>query len=334
MKEKLYLKINLKNPELIPTRDGYGRGLVELGEKNPNIVVLTGDLMESTRVHWFAEKFPRRFFDIGVAEQNMTGIAAGLAYEGKIPFISSYAVFSPGRSWDQVRVTVAYGNLNVKIAGAHAGISVGPDGATHQGCEDIAIMRVLPNFVVLAPCDFWETKKATLWAAKHKGPVYFRFLREKTPVITTEKTPFEVGKALVFREGTDVTVIACGQMVYEALVAAENLQKEGISVRVINNHTIKPIDKKTIIQAAKETGAIVTAEEHQINGGLGSAVAEVLVENYPVPMERVGLLDTFGESGKPEELLVKYHMKAGDIEKAVRKVIKRKWLSVKRKVKS
>jgi len=324
LNKKLFLVKSLKNPEMIPTRDGYGRALVELGEKNPNIIVLTGDLMESTRAQWFAEKFPRRFIDCGVAEQNMTGIAGGLAHEGKIPFISSYAVFSPGRSWDQVRVTVAYGNLNVKIAGAHAGISVGPDGATHQGCEDLALMRVLPNFVVIAPCDFWETKKATLWAGNHKGPVYLRFLREKTPVITSEKTPFEIGKALVFREGTDATVIACGQMVYEALAAAENLARKGISVRVINNHTLKPIDKKTIIAAAKETGAIVTAEEHQINNGLGSAVAEVLVENYPVPMERIGLRDTFGESGKPEELLVKYGMKAEDIEKAVGRVIKRK----------
>ena len=223
-----------------------------------------------------------------------------------------------------MRVSIAYSNLNVKIAGAHAGISVGPDGATHQGCEDIAIMRVLPNFVVLAPCDFEETRKATLWAAKHKGPVYFRFLRVRTPVITSQKTSFEVGKALVFREGTDVTIIACGQMVYEALMAARNLYKQKISARVVNCHTIKPIDKEAIVKAARETGAIVTAEEHQIIGGLGSAVAEVLAEHCPVPMERIGLRDTFGESGEPEELLVKYHMKAVDIENAVRKVLRRK----------
>jgi len=310
--------------EQVPTRNGYGEGLVELGEKNPSVVVLTGDLAESTRAEEFGKKYPDRFIECGVAEQNMMGIAAGLALSGKIPFVSSYAVFVPGRSWDQLRVSVCYTKANVKVAGAHAGISVGPDGATHQALEDIASVRVLPNIVVVVPCDFLETKKVTLAASEHKGPFYFRFAREKTPVITTQDSPFKIGRAEIFREGKDVAIVACGPLVYQSLVAARELEKEGVSAKVINSHTIKPLDKLTICSAAKETGAVVTVEEAQINGGLGGAVAEALGENYPVPMERVGMPDTFGESGKPEELLEKYGMSVKKIKESVRGVLKRK----------
>jgi transketolase len=310
--------------EAVPTRNGYGEGVVALGEKDPNVVVLTGDLAESTRASKFQEKFPERFIEVGVAEQNMMGIAAGLALSGKTPFVSSYAVFVPGRCWDQLRVSVCYSKANVKVAGAHAGISVGPDGATHQALEDIASVRVLPNIVVVVPCDVIETKKATIALGEHKGPAYFRFAREKTPVITTEETPFKIGKAEIFREGDDVTIVACGPLVYQSLVAAKELEEEGIKAEVINNHTIKPIDKLTLASSAKKTGAVVTVEEHQINGGLGGAVAEVLGENFPVPMERVGMPDSFGESGKPEELLEKYGMSVKKIKEAVKSVIKRK----------
>lgn len=310
--------------EQIPTRDGYGEGLVSLGEKDKNVVVLTGDLSGSTRANMFAEKFPDRFIEVGVAEQNMMGIAAGLALSGKIPFVSSYAVFVPGRCWDQLRVSVCYSKANVKVAGAHAGISVGPDGATHQALEDIATVRVLPNIVVVVPCDSIETRKATIALGEHKGPAYFRFHREKTPVITTEESPFEVGKAQIFKDGTDVSIIACGPILYQALMAAKELEKEGISAEVINNHTIKPIDKLTLAASAKKTGAVVTVEEHQITAGLGGAVAEVLAENYPVPMERIGMPDSFGESGSPDELLEKYGMSVNKIKESVKSVIKRK----------
>ena len=321
---KLNPKLFDPEVEQIPTRDGYGEGLVELGEKNQDVVVLTGDLVESTRALPFAEKFPDRFIECGVAEQNMMGIAAGLALSGKIPFVSSYAVFVPGRCWDQLRVSVCYSKANVKVAGAHAGISVGPDGATHQALEDVASVRVLPNIVVVVPCDSIETKKATVALGEHKGPVYFRFAREKTPVITTQESPFKIGRAEIFREGADVTIVACGPLVYQSLVAAAELEKEGISAEVINNHTIKPMDKLTLASSAKKTGAVVTVEEHQINGGLGGAVAEVLAENYPVPMERVGMPDTFGESGSPEELLEKYGMSVKKIKESVKSVLKRK----------
>lgn len=310
--------------EQVPTRDGYGHGLVKLGRKNKNVVVLCCDLTDSTRTNWFKKEFPDRFIEVGVAEQNMMGIAAGLAKEGKIPFISSYAVFNPGRNWDQLRISVCYSKMNVKIQGAHAGISVGPDGATHQALEDIAITRVLPNLTVIVPTDAIESEKATIAAGKLKGPVYLRFGREKVPVITTKKTPFKIGRASVFKTGKDVAVIACGVMVYEALVAADLLFEEGIKISVVNCHTIKPIDKKTIINIAKKTKAIVTAEEHQIHGGLGSAVAEVLSENYPVPIKRVGVKDTFGESGKTEQLMEKYCIKSKDIIKSVKEVLKLK----------
>ena len=310
--------------EMAATRDGYGRGLVEAGEKDDRVVVLCADLTESTRSLWFQEKFPERFIELGVAEQNMATVAAGMANYGKIPFISSYAVFSPGRNNEQIRTTICINNVPVKIGGAHAGVSVGPDGATHQALEDIALMRGLPRMTVLVPCDAIEAQKATVAAAFHPGPVYIRFGREKSSVFTTKDTPFEIGKAEIFRHGKDVSIIGCGMLLYNALIAAEELSKEGIEAAVINSHTVKPIDSETIIKAAKDTGAVVTVEEHQIAGGLGSAVAEVLAKNHPVPQEFIGVQDRFGESGEPWELVEKFGMGVKDIKEAVKKVLKRK----------
>lgn len=322
---KLHLAENIfSGPDQIPTRNGYGEGVVEAGGADDNVVVLCCDLTESTRNAEFKENFPNRFIEVGIAEQNMAGIGAGLAFSGKIPYISSYATFNPGRNWDQIRVSICYSMANVKIMGAHAGISVGPDGATHQAMEDIAITRCLPNLTVIVPCDYWETKKAAIEIARIKDPVYMRFGREKIPVVTTEKTPFKIGKADTYRNGEDVTVIACGSLVYEALIAAEELSQNGIDVRVINCHTIKPIDETAIINAAKETGAIVTAEEHQVHGGMGSAVAEVVAKNFPVPMEYVAMMGRFGESGEPDQLMHKFGLDAAGIQKAVKKALKRK----------
>lgn len=323
---KLNPKIFDEDIEMKPARDGYGEGLVLAGEADARVVVLCADLSESTRVHWFAEKFPERFFEVGVAEQNMATIAAGLGVNGKIPFISSYAVFSPGRNYEQIRTTIAYNDSNVKIAGAHAGVSVGPDGATHQATEDIAIMRAMPNMKVFCPCDAIETKKITIAAAKIWGPVYLRFGREKTPVITTEKTPFAPGQAQIFWQSKkpQVAIIACGWLVYNALLAARDLEKEKIGTIVINNHTIKPLDETTILETVKKTGAAVTVEEHQVTGGLGGAVAELLAQKYPAPIEFVGLKNTFGESGQPDELIKKYNLDAPAIIKAVKKVLLRK----------
>ncbi len=317
-------KIGQPDIEQIPTRNGYGEGLLELGAADEKVVVLTADLAESTRVEAFGKKYPERFIECGVAEQNMMGVAAGLALYGKIPFVSSYAVFSPGRNWDQLRVSVCYSQANVKVAGAHTGISVGPDGATHQALEDIAITRVLPNLTVVVPCDSIETKKATIALGEMKGPAYFRFGREKTPVMTTGVTQFKIGKAIVFREGKDVAVIGSGPVLYNALLAAMDLEKEGISVMVVNNHTIKPIDVEGITEAAKICGAVVTVEEHQVMGGCGSAVCEVLAQHCPVPVEMVGMQNTFGESGKPEELIEKYGMGKQAVIDAVKKVLARK----------
>ncbi len=310
--------------EQVPTRNGFGEALVELGGSNPNVVALTGDLAESTRVLEFAKKYPDRFIEVGVAEQNMMGLAAGLALYGKIPFASSYATFSPGRNWDQLRVSVCYSEANVKVIGAHSGISVGPDGATHQALEDIAITRVLPNLTVIVPCDAIETKKAILAMANMKGPAYIRFAREKTPVMTVDGSPFEIGKAYTMRDGSDVAVIGAGPILFGALVAAERLAKQNINVRVINLHTIKPIDREAIILAAKECGAVVTVEEHQINGGIGSAICEVLSEGLPTPVIRVGVQDHFGESGTPEELFKKYGLGDEGIEAAIHKVMELK----------
>lgn len=306
------------------TRDGYGQALLELGETDPSVVVLSADLTESTRTLEFSKRYPGRFIEAGVAEQNMAGMAAGLALEGKIPFVSSFAVFSPGRNWDQVRVSICYSKANVKIAGSHTGLTTGGDGATHQALEDMAITRCLPNMVVLAPCDSVETRKATLAAARHRGPVYIRFARDKTPVFTTAGTPFQIGKAVVFRDGSDAAIIACGTMVYPALEASEELSKRGFSVRVVDSPSIKPIDVETIVAAAEETGAIVTCEEHQVYGGLGGAVAEVLTTHLPVPQEIVGVNDTFGESGEPKELWQKYGLTVENIVKAVMRAIERK----------
>lgn len=321
---KLNPKIGDEDIEQKATRDGYGDALMELGERDERVVALTGDLAESTRVQEFSKKYPERFIECGVAEQNMMGVAAGMALAGKVPFVSSYAVFSPGRSWDQLRVSVAYSEANVKVAGAHTGISVGPDGATHQALEDIAITRTLPNLTIVVPCDYWETKKATLALGETDGPAYFRFGREKTPVMTTEETIFQVGKAEIMKEGTQVALIGSGPVLYNGIMAALELEKEGISVLVINNHTIKPIDVETIVWAAKLTGAVVTLEEHQVMGGAGSAVVEVLAQHHPVPVEMVGMQDTFGESGAPEELIEKYGMGKTAVKEAIKKVLKRK----------
>ncbi len=323
---KLNPKIFEKDIEMVATRQGYGEGLVLAGEKDEKVVVLSADLKESTRSILFEEQFPNRYIEVGVAEQALATLAAGMANYGKIPFISSYAAFSPGRNWEQIRTTIALNDVPVKIAGAHAGLTVGPDGATHQMLEDISIMRVMPNMIVINPCDSIEAKKATMEAAKNGKPTYLRFAREKTPVFTTEDTPFKIGRAETFWESKDpqVAIIACGPLLYEALLAAHDLEKKGIENLVINCHTVKPLDDQAIIRAAKTTGALVTVEENQITGGLGGAVSEVLARNYPTPMEFIGMPDSFGESGKPDELLEKYGMKAANIIKKVKEVLLRK----------
>ncbi len=307
-------------------RDGYGTGLVQAGRTHDNVVVLSADLKESTRCERFAETFPERFIEVGVAEQNMAGIAAGLGISGKIPFLSSYAVFSPGRNWEQLRTTVCYNDANVKIAGHHAGLSTGPDGATHQALEDVALMRALPNMTVIVPCDAEEARKATLAACDVWGPVYLRFARPKTNVLTTDKTPFTPGHAERFFSSRkpQVAVFACGSMVYDALKAAEELERDGVGTTVYNVHTIKPLDTRTLLAAAKQAGAVVTVEEHSVIGGLGGAVAELLAEELPVPLQRVGTQDTFGESGAPDELLKKYGLDAAGIKRAVRSAVRKK----------
>ena len=331
-KAKLSKKIFKKDIDQVPTRNGYGEGLVIAGEKNPRVVVLCADLTESTRSELFKERFPQRFIEVGVAEQLLVTVASGMANYGKIPFVSSYAMFSPGRNWEQIRTTIALNDVPVKIAGAHTGVSVGPDGATHQALEDIAIMRTMPNMIVVAPADAIEAKKAVVEAAENGKPTYLRFAKEKSPVFTTQDSPFKIGRAEILWEGNgstgspQVAIIACGPLVYEALLAAEMLKrgKNKVSCVVVNCHTIKPLDEKMIVSLAKTAGAVVTVEEHQITAGLGGAVSEVLARNFPVPMEFVGMPDSFGESGKPEELLKKYKMKAMDIASAARRVVKRK----------
>ncbi|WP_418790989.1 transketolase family protein [Phosphitispora sp. TUW77] len=308
----------------VATREAYGKALARMGAVNSNIVVLDADLSKSTKTADFAAVFPDRFFDMGVAEQNMLGTAAGLAAAGKIPFASSFAVFATGRAFEQIRNSIAYPKLNVKIAATHAGISVGEDGASHQSIEDISLMRTLPNLTVIVPADAVETEKAVEAAVEINGPVYLRLGRLGLPAVFDENYQFEVGKAVTVKEGSDITIIACGLMVGHAVEAAEMLAAENISTRIINMHTIKPIDRDTVIKAARETGAIVTAEEHSIIGGLGSAVAEVLVQSEPVPQEMIGVRDTFGESGKPAELLQKYGLMPADIVTAVKKALDRK----------
>jgi transketolase len=310
--------------EMIATRDGFGNELVELGKTNDKILVFSGDLEDATRAEYFKKAYPARFFNLGITEQDVVGTAAGASTLGFVTFATSFAVFLTNRAYDQIRMDVCYNNCNVKVVCSHAGLTVGEDGASAQCLEDFAIMRVLPNIRVICPVDNVEVCKATRAIVAEKGPIYMRTSRAPLPVITKESDPFVIGKANLMREGKDVAIIACGMMVSESLAAAEILKGEGIAARVINMHTIKPIDKDTIIAAAKETGAVVTAEEHQIYGGLGSAVVEVLAQNFPVPVEMIAVKDSFGESGTPAELLKAYHLKDVDIAQAVRKVIKRK----------
>ena len=321
---KLNTKLFDKNVEQIPIRQGFSEGLLEAGEKNLQVVGLCADLTESTKMDLFAKKFPERFIEMGVAEQNLASVASGLAAMGKIPFISSYAMFSPGRNWEQIRTTICYNNQPVKIAGSHAGISVGPDGGTHQAIEDIAITRVIPRMVVVSPCDAIEAKKATLASVDTGTPVYIRLAREKTPIITTGTTPFEIGKAQIYWQSTkpQVGIVATGALLHKALLATKELEGKGIEVEVMNLSTIKPLDEKAIIELAKKTGRIVTVEEHQISGGMGSAVAECLVKNFPVPMKFIGVDDQFGQSGTPDELIKHYGMDTESIIKAVTKILK------------
>lgn len=316
-----------KTVEQVPIRNGYGEGLVIAGEQNKAVVALCADLTESTRTQAFSQQFPDRFFELGVAEQNLAAVASGMAAVGKIPFMTSYAAFSPGRNWEQIRTTICYNNQPVKIIGSHAGVSVGPDGGTHQMLEDMALMRALPNMTVIAPCDWLEAKRATIAAAEHPGPIYIRLAREATPVITTERSHFTIGKSMLLRDGGDLTIVACGALVYQAMLASQELHKQGIEARVLNMHTIKPIDEEQLIAAAHLTGAIVTVEEHQVNGGLGSAVAEVLARKLPTPQTFIGVQDKFGESGEPGELLTKFHLTASDIVAAAHDVIRRKQAS-------
>ena len=326
--QKLNQKIWDKDIERVPIRDGFGKGLVLAGEANSQVVGLCADLVESARMLEFKNKFPERFVEVGVAEQNLASVASGMSAMGKIPFIASYAMFSPGRNWEQIRTTIAYNNRHVNIAGSHAGVSVGPDGGTHQAIEDIAITRVIPRMVVISPCDNIEARKATLASVDLENPVYIRLAREKTPVITTDDTPFEIGKAQLYYGAENTTanvgIIATGALVHKALKVAEQLKKENISAKVLNVSTIKPIDTESIIALAKDTEAIVTVEEHQIAGGLGSAVAEVLSANHPVPIEFIGVQDLFGQSGTQDELLEHYGMSESHILIACKKVISRK----------
>lgn len=320
LSEKLFDK-----PQMALTRDGFGRGLLQLGETNKDVVALCADLAESTRMLAFKDTYPERYIEIGVAEQNLATVASGLANYGKIPFIASYATFSPGRNNEQIRTTISLNNVPVKIVGSHAGLSVGPDGATHQALEDIALMRVQPNMTIISPCDMEEAYKATLAAAAHSGPVYLRLAREKTPVITTAQTPFEFGKAQLMWLGDkpQVVIFATGPLLYNALMAAKQLESD-ISVSVINIHTIKPLDAAAVIAAAKSAGCVVTVEEHQVAGGLGSAIAEVLARACPVPMEFIGVHDQFGQSGEMDQLAERYGLNVTHIVSAIKKVISRR----------
>ena len=310
--------------KMVPTRNGFGEGLIEAGSRNPNVLGICADLSESTRFEGFRKAHPSQYIEIGVSEQMLVAMAGGLAAVGKIPWIASYAMFNPGRSWEQVRTIMALNETNVKIAGAHAGVSVGPDGATHQAIEDIAIMRVIPHMTVVVPCDSVQTKKAALALSEMWGPVYLRFGREKSAVVTTDQTPFEIGKAQTFREGGDVAIVACGILVYNALIAADRLSRDGIECRVVNNHTVKPMDEAAILDAAASCGAIVTVEEHQKHAGMGSRVAEILAQKAPTPIEFVGVEDTFGQSGDPFELVEFYGMGVDAIEAAGRRAYARK----------
>jgi transketolase len=327
-KLKLNPKIWNDDVERVPIRKGFGQGLLKAGEENENVVGLCADLVESTQMNFFAEKFPARYIEMGVAEQNLVTVASGMAAMGKIPFCTSYAMFSPGRNWEQIRTTIAYNDRPVKIVGSHSGISVGPDGGTHQALEDIALMRILPNMDVVSPCDAIEAKKATVALAKTTKPAYLRLVREKTPIITTEETPFDLGKAEIYWMPdvglAQVGIIVTGGLTFKALLAAKELETEGIKTKVMNLVNIKPIDVDAVVALAKECKAIVTVEEHQVAGGMGSAVAETLSRNYPVAIEFVGIQDKFGQSGTPEELIEYYGMGKDSIKDAVKKVLGRK----------
>ena len=306
------------------TRSGFGAGLTELGQKNENVVALCADLIGSLKMDDFKKNHPERFFQVGIAEANMMGLAAGMTIGGKIPFTGTFANFSTGRVYDQIRQSIAYSEKNVKICASHAGLTLGEDGATHQILEDIGLMKMLPGMTVISTCDYNQTKAATLAIAEHVGPVYLRFGRPVVPNFIPEDMPFEIGKAIVLSEGTDVTIVATGHLVWEALQAAEALEEKGISAEVINIHTIKPLDDQAILKSVQKTGAIVTAEEHNYLGGLGESVARVLAENHPTPQEFVATQDTFGESGTPEELMAKYGLTAKDIAIKAEKAISRK----------
>ncbi len=310
-----------KDVEQVPIRKGFGEGLLQAGEENHNIVALCADLTESTMIHLFRNRFPERYVQVGIGEQSMASVASGMAAMGKIPFFSSYAMFSPGRNWEQIRTTIAYNHVNAKIIGSHAGISVGPDGGTHQAIEDMGIMRIIPRMTVIAPCDAIEAKKATLAMAKYDGPVYMRLAREGTPIVTTEETPFEIGKAQLFfapENGAKATVgiIATGSLVHNAMFAAKELAAQGVAVKVLNLPTVKPLDEDAILALARETGAIVTVEEHQIHGGMGSAVAELLAQHCPTKQAFIGVNDEFGQSGTPTELVEHYGMGVSSIVRA------------------
>jgi transketolase len=323
-KEKLIDHLDLLNPELKETRRGFGDALIELGKTNPDVVVLGGDVSGSVRTDMFRDAYPDRFFSVGIAEQDMMGVAAGLALVGKIPVASTYGEFATGRPFDQIRQSIAYSEMNVKICASHCGLTVGPDGATHQSLEDIALMRVLPHMNVITPVDYNQTYRAVIECTKSTEPFYIRFYRDNSPNYTRPDAPFEFGRADVLVEGSDCAVIATGLCVWESILAAEILSREGISIRVINMHTIKPIDREMIVNTAKEFGCIVTVEDHQKHCGLGGAVAEVIVQEYPVPVEFVAVNDTFGESGKGPELYEKYGISKKFIVDAVKKVLKRK----------
>ena len=310
--------------ELKDTRSGFGAGLLELGKTNPNVVALCADLIGSLKMNDFIKECPDRFYQCGIAEANMIGVSAGLAVSGKIPFAGTFAGFATGRVYDQIRQSVAYSNTNVKICASHAGLTLGEDGATHQIMEDIGLMKMLPNMVVINTADYNQTKAATLAIADYEGPVYFRFGRPKVPNFTPENQKFEIGKAVVLNEGSDVTIVATGHLVWKSIEAAKQLENEGISVDLINIHTIKPLDAQAILNSVKKTNAIVTAEEHFMNGGLGDSVAQLLSQNIPTPLEMVAVDDTFGESGKPEDLLAKYKIDTPDVYSAAKKVIARK----------
>lgn len=323
MDKNLNPKIFDKDVEQVPIRQGFGEGLLIAGTENENVVALCADLVESTKMEAFVKKFPERFVEIGVAEQNLASVASGMSAMGKIPVISSYAMFSPGRNWEQIRTTICYNDRAVIIAGSHAGISVGPDGGTHQALEDVAITRVIPNMRVLTPCDSIQAKKATIEALKDPKPTYIRLAREKTPIITTEDFPYEIGKSYILHESENpkVTLIACGALVYQTLISAKELESDGVGTNVVYVGSVKPLDKDTILEAVKKTGKVVTIEEHQIAGGMGSAVAEMLSQNYPVPIRFVGVEDKFGQSGKPEELLKHYGLSVENIKDNVKKLL-------------